>query len=515
MLPEGIIDVANIGIHPSNPPAANTAAALAAQRALPRAVSQRWCFGAADLDHPYRFADTFHVYRPIWLEGVGGGFNNPATVLQFPPGKHGLYFHSGDPNPEDEANSAAATNLRIQDSGAREVIDDSGTLRSRRTYVAHGVILKTTVTLSYLHIERFRGNGIHILASGKLTPKSNANGFRIHSVQIANMGDSIDVRMKDGAPLLERNKRLITVTTSEEHNLRVDDLVWLEPSTPDPNFPRGTCSVTMILDAEKFECLHELPDAELPGNATATGSYQIVMGHGIYTHGDDANVGNVSSCMFQINNGWGVLEDSLLGNSYWGCHTDHNGLGPYHAVKATGYVNSFMSCNSEGGQKPSIINWPGIVVGGDHGAGVEGDGLAIRLGNYSTQLAFLTGSDLNGHIRLGTGSTRYVAFRNVNDGPSNELTIDFDQADYYKRMLGFGQYANNLDPAFLISSKSSILERSVSDSGPWPWMRPDYLSTKDFGLVRVDTKRCRKSPTSRLILIRHGTGGTGHGIATS
>lgn len=56
------------------------------------------------------------------------------------------------------------------------------------------------------------------------------------------------------------------------------------------------------------------------------------------------------------------------------------------------------------------------------------------------------------------GSTRYIAFGNATDG---ELTIDFDQAHGYKRMLGFGQWANTRSPAFLISSSSSI-------HGGWP-----------------------------------------------
>jgi hypothetical protein len=467
MLPKGMIDVANIGIHPSNPPEVNTAAAHAAQQALPPYTSQRWFFGAADSEHPYRFADTFHVIRPIWLEGVGGGSNLPATFLQFPPGKHGLYFHAGDPNPDDEANNGAAVNLRIQGGGITEIGEDGGI---KRTHVAHGVILKTTAILSYLDIEGFRGDGVHILASGNLTPKSNANTFRVHSVQVANMGDSIDVKVANRATLMERTGRDITVTTDGAHNLQIDDLVWLESDTPDPNFPRSPCGVTQVIDAEKFVCLHDL---ELTGNATASGSYRIIVGHGIYTHGDDANVGNVSACLFQNNKGWAVLEDSFLGNAYWGCHADNNGLGPYRAIKATGYANSFVSCNSETGPKPSIIEWPAIVIGGNHGAGVEGSGLAIRLGNYSTQLAFLTGSDVNGHIRLGShgpGSTRYVAFRNVIDGPSYELTIDFDQADYYKQMLGFGQLCEHghdtRRPAFLISGKSSVLERSIP--GQWP-----------------------------------------------
>jgi hypothetical protein len=77
MLPSDMIDVANIGIHPSNSGAANTAAALTAQQALPLRTSQRWFFAGGN----YSFDDTFHIIRPLWLEGIGGSALNPRTVF--------------------------------------------------------------------------------------------------------------------------------------------------------------------------------------------------------------------------------------------------------------------------------------------------------------------------------------------------------------------------------------------------------------------------------------------------
>ena len=55
--------------------------------------------------------------------------------------------------------------------------------------------------------------------------------------------------------------------------------------------------------------------------------------HGLYAAGADANAGTAFACHFDGNGAWGVSDQSFLGNSYYGCHTEVNG---YSGFSATG-----------------------------------------------------------------------------------------------------------------------------------------------------------------------------------
>ncbi len=515
MLPSDMLDVASIGIHPSNSASDNSAAVREAQLNMPPGTTQRWFFTA----DRYSFNDTFHIIRPIWLEGVGGSWPQPRTVFQFPAGTHGLYFHYPPDNESGHnALGASASNISVEATG--------------KTAVAHGVLVRATCTLSHLQITGFRGDGINAVAAlpsvppvavrvkelsragriisittagphnlqmdsplwlesanpetdfprGRchvtrvidgesfeciheieLTGKASASASyrivagparasssltRLESVKAAANGNSLNVAT------LSRTDRILSVSTADPHHLQVDDLFWLESSSPTSDLPSGTCGVTRVVDNVSFECMHEL---ELTGTTTASGSYRVVVGHGIFTHGGDANAGLSIACHFENNTGWGVFEDSFLGNSYYGCSATANGLGPYRTVKASAAGNVFLNCYSESDQNPSDIGVPAIVIGGSHGAGIVGTGLFVGV-ETATQLAFRNGS--GGHVRLGSrdkDSTRYLEFFNVRDGLANELTVDFDQALRYERMLGFGQCGNRRHPAFLISGPNSVM----------------------------------------------------------
>ncbi|MBL8292890.1 MAG: hypothetical protein JNN08_13685 [Bryobacterales bacterium] len=401
MLPAGFINVADIGIAPANSAADNTKAALKAQRDLGERVSQRWLFDGVE----YHFDDTFHVIRPIWLEGVGGSRTYPRTELVFPPGKHGLYFHYAQTYSNQEnsdAQGGAAINLKITGGGRSAV--------SR----CHGVVLRCAAFLAHLYIGNFRGNGIHAVGQLKDTLSCSPSLFRVESIHAANNGDSI------GVIKMSRTGRVLKVQTAVDHYLsegtkdppyaREGDLIWLEST--DPDFPRGVCQVTSALSSDEFTCEHS--DETLKGtNAEAfpdKHSYHVVTGHGIYTQGEDANVGTVFGCSFTQNSGFGVIEDSSGGNTYYACHADHNDLGPYRALNSSADGTVFVGCYSEMGQKPSEIGSPAVVVGGLHGAGIVGNAIGFMgqyIDNAKARVLIGPGDEMTTMGSLALGSSQH------------------------------------------------------------------------------------------------------------
>jgi hypothetical protein len=101
-------------------------------------------------------------------------------------------------------------------------------------------------------------------------------------------------------------------------------------------------------------------------------------GHGLFVDGSDANAGLYAAVNVVGNGGWGVLDESLLGNRYDAPHASANALGGYRidssasrAVLSYAYV--------EGGIQKSSILGPGvIVIGGATGAPWTGQGTVIR-----------------------------------------------------------------------------------------------------------------------------------------
>ena len=68
----------------------------------------------------------------------------------------------------------------------------------------------------------------------------------------------------------------------------------------------------------------------LEGNANCFqihgGRVQDCGGHGVYTAGADANAGVGTSIDVTANRLWGIWDSAFLGNSWFGCHTDSNGV---------------------------------------------------------------------------------------------------------------------------------------------------------------------------------------------
>jgi hypothetical protein len=141
-------------------------------------------------------------------------------------------------------------------------------------------------------------------------------------------------------------------------------------------------------------------------------------GDGLFVSGDDVNAGLALRVNASNNEGFGIYDNSLLGNTYIGCHVDNNTLGSY---KTDGAVasNTFIGCYSEQPQgvkgTASLIS-PTIFIGGlgtdnssvttDSTAFVVGGGTTFRkpLNYQNNKGAVIVGS------AVGANSTSMAAF---------------------------------------------------------------------------------------------------------
>lgn len=182
--------------------------------------------------------------------------------------------------------------------------------------------------------------------------------------------------------------------------------------------------------------------------------------HGVYVKGGDTNAGYAIGIDASNNNGWGILDESFLGNTYIGCHTDGNGrksmvhyggnryycrdaalagsttpgtdsavwalIGaggmqdPYYpdwvsggaylvggAYASTGINarNIFIGCYSESGsQPPSKIVSPSMVLGGLHSAGFTPDSTSTRIVDSVFTAMRSQATSSGGTLSLGVGS---------------------------------------------------------------------------------------------------------------
>ena len=115
--------------------------------------------------------------------------------------------------------------------------------------------------------------------------------------------------------------------------------------------------------------------------------------HGLYVNGSDANVGTAIGVDCESNGGYGFYDNSYFANTYIGCHTAGNTLGPYR-VEGGSNASVYQGCYSESGQPSSMINAPAIFIGGLHAAGFNnaGTGGAVLTSNSVEKGLFTRGS---------------------------------------------------------------------------------------------------------------------------
>lgn len=101
-------------------------------------------------------------------------------------------------------------------------------------------------------------------------------------------------------------------------------------------------------------------------------------GHGLFVDGSDANSGRFSAVNCVGNGGWGVLDESLLGNAYEAPHTSANVLGGYRIDSASSRAVLVYAYSEGGLQKSSILSAGVTVIGGPEGAPWQGTGTVMR-----------------------------------------------------------------------------------------------------------------------------------------
>lgn len=188
-------------------------------------------------------------------------------------------------------------------------------------------------------------------------------------------------------------------------------------------------------------------------------------GHGLYIDGGDANAGNVKALDVTENGGWGIYDSSFLGNTFVGCHAAGNGLGPYKTDDPNAR-SLFLGCYSESGQNRSEIQFPSMVIGGLHGAGIKGSGVLALDGGFD-KLKSYNGTG-NPQIGIGTGAA-------ISGDKMSVLSLSDPVHDYWPIVLkwGAGRWRwlwANLDAGEILSffthsaTKENGYQRDLSSS---------------------------------------------------
>jgi hypothetical protein len=91
---------------------------------------------------------------------------------------------------------------------------------------------------------------------------------------------------------------------------------------------------------------------------------------GVTVNGSNANAGLFENVNCENNGVVGMIETNTLGNTYVACHTSANNGKPY-LVNGPSAFSTLLGCYSEGGEEQSWFGQKCLVVGGDHGAGIN------------------------------------------------------------------------------------------------------------------------------------------------
>jgi len=89
-------------------------------------------------------------------------------------------------------------------------------------------------------------------------------------------------------------------------------------------------------------------------------------GNGLYTHGNDSQIGVATQVECIANGGYGFYDISAYGNTYIACQASGNTGGSYYNIASTTYYGStYLGCYVEfGATAPPVFNADSIVLGG-------------------------------------------------------------------------------------------------------------------------------------------------------
>lgn len=212
-------------------------------------------------------------------------------------------------------------------------------------------------------------------------------------------------------------------------------------------------------------------------------------GHGLFTDGGDSNAGVCVGLDSSSNGGWGIYESSFLGNTYVGCHTAVNAAGAYRCDNPSAR-NVFIGCYSEGGQPTSSIVYPSLVLGGLHGAGLEGTGVFITAPFASIRSVRADIAGVQRGMELGNS-----------DGNTNNSFVTFDVGGTQRmrwkywpvhthpvlnaRNIFAFNWSNSVGNAnFSLAGEGAELDLSDNNMGVWSSVAPTTpIFTRGHGFI--------------------------------
>lgn len=187
--------------------------------------------------------------------------------------------------------------------------------------------------------------------------------------------------------------------------------------------------------------------------------------HGFFADGPNANAGVAIRLDCSNNSGWGIFDSSFLGNTYVGCHTDSNTLGPVKTDDPNA-SNTFIGLYSETGLA-EIVD-PTIIMGGLGSA-------EARVAPASTGFSFASGRAFNSPVKYvnGKGAVRIGGAVGQNDTSMSAFTFGANSEsgglDAWKLKFDSGnnawtwQFANS--PAFQPLSYINSLATAYTNKG--------------------------------------------------
>lgn len=355
----------------------------------------------------YRLSAPLRVARSCSIVGPHGVSSYSAAALVFDAGQHGIIVDGPFTSPDGG-------------NGSYSVIRDIEVRAAAKTTTAHGVTLRANAILERVFVRLFKGNGFHIVASSSIA-SPYASEFEV--AWVGSTAYKVGTFVKNGG------------------NLYICNVAGTSAASGGP-----TGTGTAITDGTVTWKYVSSTNANLWAMYSCRS--QENDGHGLYVDGIDTNAGTCHGLDVSNNGGWGVLDQSFLGNTYVGCHATGNTTGPYGSSVGNGNqssVNQFLNCYSEGGGPSSNVTAPGMIVGGLHGAGVSGPRIgATSEGLSATPITINVvsdGTDPDSQLVVGGqyAEGSFLKFVTVNSG---SFSLKFTDAAYPRTNAFSLNYAN-------------------------------------------------------------------------
>jgi hypothetical protein len=224
-------------------------------------------------------------------------------------------------------------------------------------------------------------------------------------------------------------------------------------------------------------------------------------GHGVYCSGGDSNAGMGSALNIASNGGWGIRDESFLGNCWIGCHEAYNEGGPYYMVGSNNR-SVVIGCYNEGYHTASYCGPNTHFIGGTHASGVSvaregsawinntvwphylethesGDVLTVRLRGYNQANEVMSVTSADGHYTVSYDPTqKYLNVFNGIQVTDANTTVTGRRAETIhgnKAILTYGAWVGG-DPQ---NPLSNLIHLGVNRHDSWGGIRANTYALND------------------------------------